>query len=126
VATLGAGVWEFPSGSATGKNLGLSVAFPDGIEVDKNGNIIVIDSSGLAIDVFPPGQVTPSKTIAVTAGSPFALSLNKAETTLYVSVLVNGTFIVQTLAYPNGTTLANKITTSDGQWPIAVSPDAVL
>jgi hypothetical protein len=115
------------SSSTTGKNLGLSIGSPGALEVAKSGNIIVIDAAANTIDVFPAGQTTPSKQIAVTAGSPFALSLNKAETAVYASVEVSGGFIVQDVAYPNGTTMANKITTiTDGDWPIAVSPDAAL
>lgn len=125
--STGVSVTEFAPGSMTGKNLGLSIGSPGALEVDKAGNIIVIDSSANTIDVFPAGQTTPSKQIAVTAGAPFALSLNKAETAVYASVEVSGGFIVQDVAYPNGTTMANKITTiTDGDWPIAVSPDAVL
>ncbi|MGB8909158.1 MAG: hypothetical protein WCC84_10455 [Candidatus Cybelea sp.] len=43
-----------------------------------------------------------------------------------MSVEASGPFIVQEVAYPNGTTLTNKLTTGDGERPIAVSPDAVL
>jgi hypothetical protein len=123
----GNGVTEFPPGSTNGQNLGLTIGSPGALEVDKAGNIIIIDTSANTIDVFPAGQTTPSKEIAVTAGSPFELSLNKAETTVYASVQVTGGFIVQVLAYPNGTKLANKITAlTDGEWAITVSPDAVL
>lgn len=52
------------------------------------------------IDIFPPGQTTPSKQIPVTAGTPFALSPNGAETTLYASVETTSGFIVQDVAYP--------------------------
>jgi hypothetical protein len=125
--STGLSVMEFAPGSTTGKDLGLTIGSPGALEVDKAGNIIVIDSSANTIDVFPAGQTTPSKKISVTAGAPFALSLNKAETAVYASVEVSGGFIVQDVAYPNGTTMANKITTiTDGDWPIAVSPDAVL
>jgi hypothetical protein len=125
--STGLGVTEFAPGSATGKDLGLTIGPPGALEVDKAGNIIVIDSSANTIDVFLAGQTTPSKQLAVTAGAPFALSLNKAETAVYASVDVSGGFIVQNVAYPNGATMANKITTiTDGEWPIAVSPDAVL
>jgi hypothetical protein len=62
----------------------------------------------------------------VTSGDPFALSLSNSEKTVYMSVGNGSNFIIQALAYPNGTTLTNKITANDGQWPIAVSPDAVL
>ena len=124
--STGTGVTEFAPGSTSGKDLGLNVGSPRALEVDKAGNIIVIDSDAGSIDVFPVGQTEPSKKIAVTSGFPFALSLNKAETALYVSVEASGPFIVQEVAYPNGTTLTNKLTTGDGEWPIAVSPDAVL
>jgi hypothetical protein len=120
----GAGVMEFPPGSSTGKDLGISDG-GNALEVDRLGNIIAVGNR--EIDIFPPGQTLPSKKISVTAGTPFELSLNKAETQLYVTVeLGDATFIVQVLDYPNGTTLKNKITANDGQWQIAVSPDAVL
>jgi hypothetical protein len=125
--STGIGVMEFAPGSTTGNDLGLTIGSPGALEVDKSGNIIVIDSSANTIDVFPAGQTTPSKQIAVTAGSPFALSLNKPENAVYASVEVSGGFIVQALAYPNGTAMTNKITAlTDGNWPIAASPDAVL
>jgi hypothetical protein len=125
--STGLGVTEFAPGATTGKGLGLTIGSPGALEVDKAGNIIVIDQSANTIDVFPAGQTAPSKQIAVTAGLPFALSLNKAENVVYVTVGVSGGFVVQDLAYPNGTTLSNKLTTiTDGEWPIAVSPDAVL
>ena len=88
--STGLGVTEFAPGSTSGKALGLTIGSPGALEVDKAGNIIVIDSSANTIDVFPAGQTTPSKQIAVTAGSPFALSLNKAETAVYASVEVSG------------------------------------
>lgn len=124
------GVLEFPPGSTTGKDLGLVIGSADALEVDKTGNIIIIDFDSNQIDVFPPGQTTPSNQIPVTAGTPFALSLNGTETVLYATVETSsGGFIVQDVAYPSGTTMENKITnfTTDGdEWPIAVSPDAVL
>ncbi|MFY9663839.1 MAG: hypothetical protein WAL67_09130 [Candidatus Cybelea sp.] len=43
-----------------------------------------------------------------------------------VTVDASGPFIVQEVAYPNGTTLTSKLTTGDGELPIAVSADAVL
>jgi hypothetical protein len=125
--STGLGVWEFPPGSTTGSELDLSMGSPSGIEVDKSGNIIVIDSTALTIDVFPPGQSTPSEQIPDSPDDPFALSLSKSDKKLYVSAIdATGDFIVQQLLYPNGTSLTNKLTTDAGQWPIAVSPDNVL
>lgn len=121
------GVMEFPAGSTSGKDLGLVIGLAGALEVDKAGNVIVIDSNAGTIDVFGPGQTTPSNEIALTAGAPFALSLSGDESVLYATVQVSGGFIVQDVAYPNGKTMVNVITNiTDGNWPIAASPDAVL
>jgi hypothetical protein len=128
------GVLEYSRGSTTGKDLGIAGGSTNGalaLEVDKAGNIIVVDPTTNRLDVFPPGQTTPARQIAVTAGTPFALSLNRDETELYATVyeISTNVFIVQDVDYPDGTTMTNKITnvTTDGdEWPISVSPDAVL
>jgi hypothetical protein len=122
-ASAGAEVEEFAPGSSTGVNLGLP-AYPGALEVDSSGNLIVV--YGSAIDYFPAGQTSPSKEINVTSGGPFELSLSANEKALYVSVDAGTPFIIQSVAYPNGTTLSNKLTTNGGQWPVAVSPDNAL
>ncbi len=120
-------VYKYPPGSTSGTDLNLNIGSPGALEVDKNGNIVIIDEATGGIDIFPKGQTQPSAQIPVTAGYPYALSLNKKETQVYVSVEVYGGFIVQTLPYPKGTTLTTKISgTNYGEWPIAVSPDAAL
>jgi hypothetical protein len=120
------GVMEFPPGSTTGTDLGLTIGLAGALEVDRAGNVIVIDSNVNTIDVFPPGQTTPSKQIPVAAGLPFELSLNRDENVLYATVQASGGFIVQDVSYPNGSGMSNVITANDGNWPLAVSPDAVL
>jgi hypothetical protein len=120
------GVMEFPPGTTSGMDLGLTIGLAGALEVDKAGNVIVIDSNVNTVDVFPPGQTTPSKQIPVAAGLPFELSLNRDEDVLYATVQVSGGFIVQDVAYPNGAAMSNVITANDGNWPLAVSPDAVL
>jgi hypothetical protein len=127
------GVMEFPPGSTTGKDLGIVSGSTNGalaLEVDRAGNIIIVDPTSNQIDVFPPGQTTPSEQTAVTAGTPFALSLNRAENVLYATVYnsSSNTFIVQDLDYPNGTMMnyITNVTTDGDEWPIAVSPDTVL
>ena len=122
-ASVGDEVEEFAPGSTSGVNLGLP-GYPGALEVDRSGNLIV--NYGSAIDYFPAGQTEPSKEIEVTAGSPFELSLSGNEKKLYVSVDVGTPFLIQDVAYPNGTTLSNKLSTNGGDWPIAASPDAAL
>ncbi len=118
------GVYEYPPGSTNGTNLGLNVSSPgSAVEVDRKGNVILID--GANIDYFPAGQTQPSKQIAV-SGNPFSLALTKNEKTLYVSVEAGSPFVIQTVAYPNGTALSNKLTTNAGDWPVSVSPDNAL
>jgi hypothetical protein len=82
------------------------------------------DSSTITI-YSAAGKTQSSQQIAVTAGSPFALSLSKNEKELYVSV-ETASFIIQSIAYPKGTTLADKLTTNGGDWPLSISPDSVL
>jgi hypothetical protein len=124
--STGTGVIEFAPGSTQGKDLDLDMGSPSAIELDKSGNIIAIDASANSIDVFPAGQTQPSKVVPVTAGTAFALSLDKKENAVYASVEESAGFIVQQLDYPGGTSLSDKIASGPGDWPIAVSPDAVL
>lgn len=125
------GVTEFAPGSTTGRNLNLDLT-PDevgALEVDRSGNIIVIDGS--TIDVFPAGQTQPSKKIRV-KGYPFELSLSKDEKKLYVSVMIRSKFDIQVVKYPDGRALRSKISGvgsgpfGSGSWPLAVSPDNAL
>jgi sugar lactone lactonase YvrE len=125
-AQVGTGVEEFAPGSKTGKNLNLNVGSPGALEVDKSGNIIVLDDSSDTIDYIPAGQTNPSKKISAT-GFPFGLALSADNKTLYVSVETNsGPFVIADIPYPNGTSLSNKLTTNAGDWPVSVSPDNAL
>jgi len=122
-ASVGTEVLEYPKGSSNGTNLGLNVNSPGALEVDKSGNIIVLDGES-TIDYFPAGKTEPSKQIPAQYG--FGLSLSKNEKELYVSVESGANFVIESVAYPNGSTLADKLTTSAGDWPVAVSPDNAL
>lgn len=119
------GVVKYAPGTTTGTNLGLSIgSTSDALEVDRSGNVIYLD--GTTIDYFPAGQTQPSKQIVISSGFPFALALTKNEKQLYVSNEVGSGFEIQTVAYPNGSSLTNKLTTNAGQWPISVNPDNAL
>lgn len=118
----GSTVDEFAPGSTQGKNLGL----PGGnaIEVDHSGNIILVNGGN--IDYYPPGSTNPSKSVPVTGGSAFSLSLSGNNKTLYASIDTSaGPFVVESVAYPNGSTLTTKYSGNIGDWPIAASPDDV-
>ena len=122
-ASEGPGIIEYAPGSSTGTNLGLP-SYPGAVEVDKQGNLIVL--YGAEIEYFPKGSTQPSKEIPVTEGNPFALSLSGNNKELYVSLEAGTPFVIQNVAYPNGTSLSDKLTTDTGLWPLAVSPDSAL
>lgn len=122
----GSGVIEVPSGQSSGTDLGLTIGSAGALEVDKKGNILILDTSVPALDVFPPKTTSPSKQIDITSGSPFELSLNKKETQLYVSVSSGASFIIQAMKYPKGSSFSSKFTGNDGDWPIAATPDNAL
>ncbi|HEX3368539.1 MAG TPA: hypothetical protein VHS56_03105, partial [Candidatus Cybelea sp.] len=119
----GSGVEEFAPGSTSGTDLGLP-PYPGALEVDKEGNLIVL--YGAEIEYFPKGTTQASKEIPVTAGDPFALALSGDNKQLYVSLEAGTPFVIQSVAYPNGSTLSNKLTTNAGGWPVSVSPDNAL
>jgi hypothetical protein len=125
-STLNGTVLEFAPGSTSGTNLNLQIGYAGALEVDRKGNIVAVDEDASAIDFFPAGQTKPSKTISLYPDYPFALSLSKEEKSLYVTVSAGSRFSVARLSYPGGTTLTTKIGDDTGDWPIAVSPDAVL
>jgi hypothetical protein len=124
-ASIGEAVEQYPKGSSTGTDLGLTIGSPGALEVDSKGNLIVLDNSNNDVDYFPAGKTQPSKQVPL-GGFPFALSLSKNEKQLYVSNSEGSTFVIQSVAYPKGSSPKNKLTTNGGEWPVAVSPDAVL
>ncbi len=84
---LGGNVMRFKPGSKQGTLLNLQVGSAGAIELDKAGNILLIDANASTLDIFPPGQKKPSKTFPI-GGFPFSLAMNGAETELYVSEIV--------------------------------------
>ena len=66
--------------------LGMTIDQPQGLLVDRAGNIIVAESASDRIDVFPPGATTPSVTVTVSGiGNLAELAMQNSETTLWVS-----------------------------------------
>ncbi len=124
-ASTGLNVDKFAKGSTTGTPLNLTIGGAGALEVDKKGTIIIIDSSTDNMDYFPAGKTAPSKQVPV-GGFPFSISLSSNEKQIYISNLIGSAFQIQTLAYPKGTKVKTKNNTNGGDWPIAVSPDAVL
>jgi sugar lactone lactonase YvrE len=125
-ASVDVGVVKIKKGKTSGTDLNLSIGSAGALEVDSKGNLIVLDSSNDNADYFPAGKKSPSKQIPL-GGFPFGFSLSKNEKTLYVSNSEGSQFEIQSLAYPNGKAPKVKLSpSSNGQWPIAISPDTVL
>jgi sugar lactone lactonase YvrE len=66
--------------------LGMTIDQPQGLLVDRAGNIIVVESAAAQIDVFPRGATTPSVTVTVSGiGHLAELAMQNSEKTLWVS-----------------------------------------
>jgi hypothetical protein len=64
----------------------MTIDQPQGLLVDRAGNIIVAESAAGRIDVFPPGATTPSVTVTVPGiGHLAELAMQNSESTLWVS-----------------------------------------
>jgi hypothetical protein len=122
---LGSGVIKVPPGQTSGTDLNLVIGSASALSVDQAGKIVIIDQGSSSLDVFPPGQTTPSKTIAL-GGFPFEMSMNKAETEVYVSNDIGTPFEIQIVDYPTLKKVKAKINPTLGDWPLAVSPDNEL
>lgn len=79
---------EFGPGLTNKRHLGIRIDQPQGLLVDRAGNIIVVESAADRIDVFSPGATTPSVTVTISGiGNLAELAMQNSETTLWVSSL---------------------------------------
>ena len=78
---------EFAAGSSQGRSLGMTLNQPQGVIVDKNDNILAVETGGTnRIDVFPPGAKTPSLELPTPNGdTPTQLAIFQNERELYLS-----------------------------------------
>ena len=104
--TPGGSVEEFAPGSTTGTILGMSLNQPEGLIVDKDGNIIVSEIVSIAgpnaqshVVFFPAGATTPALMFSIpgTGGSAGQLAITKYQSLMFDSS-ENGT--IYTLPYP--------------------------
>jgi DNA-binding beta-propeller fold protein YncE len=76
----------FGPGLTHKQHTGIRIDQPQGLLVDRAGNIIVVESAADRIDVFPPGATTPSVTVTISGiGHLTQLAMQNSETTLWVS-----------------------------------------
>jgi hypothetical protein len=116
----GAVVVEYANASGSGANLGLTgLEEPSGVIVDKNNNVVVSDFGLSEILIYPPGQTSPSGTIA--APSADRSAINKAENVIYAGLGFN--YGAGVYDYPSGT-LVTTISTGGFTAGAAISPAA--
>ena len=111
-------VLEFAPGSTVGTNLGIHVGYVGGATIDSNQNLLVVDQNIPGVDVFPPGQTTPSEQI-----TGFALAFDIALTASDERLWVTQPFTaVNEVLYPSGKHI-NTITASlSSAFGVATSP----
>jgi hypothetical protein len=77
---------EFAPGLKNKRHLVMAIEEPQGLFVDRAGNIVVVESVADRMDVFPPGATTPSVTVTISGiGNLAELAMQNSETTLWVS-----------------------------------------
>jgi serine/threonine-protein kinase len=101
----GAFIKEYTGGlsGCNGTQLGVTLAFAGGMVLDKNNNIIVCDQLGPTVDVIDPPYTSVSGTLGSGYSDPFHVTINKAETEVYVADNANAN--VQVLSYPSGSNI---------------------
>ena len=103
-------VYKYPPHKTKGVNLGLPVASPLGLTFDGSGNLVIVDrqspyaSGDPAIEVFPPGEKTPSQVITYSGFTyPGFPKFDKKENLLYIdNCTASGGGQLFVFSYPAG------------------------
>lgn len=80
---------EFPPNSSQGRILGMTINAPQGLVVDKKGNIVVVETDySTGIYLFPAGQTSPSLEVPMPYNdTPAQLAIREKENKLFVTGL---------------------------------------
>jgi hypothetical protein len=114
-------VLEFASGSSSGKNLGIRVGQAGGLTVDKNDDLLIVDESANAVDVFPPGHKHWSKQITIGGNCCiYDLALNHANDELWVTSGFWGK--IYGVTYPGGQVVDTISRHTGWAWGVATYP----
>jgi len=115
-------VEKFAPGSTTGTDLGIVLSANGGIQIDGSNNVVVANQVNTPmIEVFPPGQTSPSQVFGQ-EGDPNPIRFDHKAKHLYVGEPTSST--VNVYAYPSGTKV-NTITSGvDFPAGVALSPES--
>ncbi|HEV3153153.1 MAG TPA: hypothetical protein VGZ02_05070 [Candidatus Baltobacteraceae bacterium] len=116
-------VLEFAPKSTKGTDLGIKLKFAGRMAVDSKDNLIIIDQTAPAVEVFAPGSNKPSNEITSGFTDPFGVALNHDSTRLFVGDGAGDTINVYT--YP-GLKFLNKIARTAATFGVAVNPPAPI
>jgi hypothetical protein len=76
---------EFAPNSRKGRILGMQLIAPQGLQLDRAGNILVVETnSKQVVDIFAPGSTSPSQVLSVANGVT-QIVLREAEEHMYIS-----------------------------------------
>jgi hypothetical protein len=90
----------FAPNSKKGRVLGMRLFEPQALQLDRAGNILVVETgTRQAVDIFPPGSTSPSQIVRVTYGVT-QIALRESEKNLYLSNFYNGNVFIS--RYPPG------------------------
>ncbi len=81
-------VEKFKPRATTGRDLGIIVGVAYEVKVTRNNSLALGDAAGGVVDIYPPGRISPSRSIPTV--TPFAFALNQAETRIYVAPSIPG------------------------------------
>jgi hypothetical protein len=101
-------VVEFPKNSSIGKNLHIHLGFAGGVELDGQGNLLVMDESVPSLNVYAPGKHKPSHQFALPGASRY-FAFGKDSSVLYVADYALGEIDVFRYS-PHALTQTNTIT----------------
>ncbi|HEY3676762.1 MAG TPA: hypothetical protein VGK84_12320 [Candidatus Tumulicola sp.] len=91
---------EFAPNSASGRILGMNVWAPQGLQIDRSGNIIVVESGSETVDIYPPGKTHPSQVLSVSC-CPTQVVLGGNQRNIYYSTYTDHDVYIS--PYPAGT-----------------------
>ena len=116
---------EWPSGSASPIDLGITLQAPGGIQTTRNGALLVCDQS-VACGDFEPGSTAMTNLFATQTPGSFGVALDKREKQAWVENSGASTGQLQQYKYPGPDKKAKQsITVPGGGYSgVAVSPAA--
>ncbi len=79
-------VEKFAPKASTGTDLGFTVSFSGEVKLDASDDVVIGDrNNNDIVYIYPPGQISPSRSIATPGGNPINFALDNTETLFYVS-----------------------------------------